>query len=115
MSSIWVKVNKVFIVFDERSQIVSALGCVDLVIPENNWEQKIVDIKTHTVDIFGIGEDWAGKFDHLNTMVEVVYLPRTPSISTTQLKISLSTIDSDAIRKIKQGLDNVLDVVKAME
>jgi glycerol-3-phosphate cytidylyltransferase len=45
----------------------------------------------------------------------VVYLPRTPSISSTDLKKVLSQIDSAAIQKIKQGLDGVLDIVKAIE
>ncbi|MEP4890016.1 MAG: adenylyltransferase/cytidyltransferase family protein [Aliiglaciecola sp.] len=101
--------------YAERAKIVGALGCVDLVIPEHNWEQKSEDIKEYNIDIFGIGADWQGKFDELQTLCEVIYLPRTPSISTTSLKKALSQIDSDAIQKIKQGLDGVLDIVKALE
>ncbi|MDO6709363.1 adenylyltransferase/cytidyltransferase family protein [Aliiglaciecola sp. 2_MG-2023] len=101
--------------YAERAKIVGALRCVDLVIPENDWTQKAVDIKQHDVDVFGIGADWEGKFDELQTLCEVIYLPRTPSISTTSLKKALSQIDSEAIQKIKQGLDGVLDIVKALE
>ncbi|MDU0355712.1 adenylyltransferase/cytidyltransferase family protein [Paraglaciecola aquimarina] len=101
--------------YAERAKIVAALGCVDQVIAEDNWAQKVSDIQTHQVDIFGIGADWQGKFDELNAYCEVVYLPRTPSISTTDLKKALSQIDSASIQKIKQGLDSVLDLVKAIE
>ena len=101
--------------YEERARIVGALKCVDQVIPETDWQQKEQDIQTYQADIFGIGDDWQGKFDHLQSKCKVVYLPRTPSISTTQLKRSLSTIDPAAIQKIKQGLDGVLDIVKALE
>lgn len=101
--------------YSERARIVGALGCVDLVIPEKNWSQKQKDIKEHQVDIFGIGLDWQGKFDELSNMCEVVYLPRTDSISTTDLKKSLSQLDSDLIKKVKHGLDSVLNIVKALE
>lgn len=101
--------------FEERSQIVAALACVDEVIPEHNWEQKTQDIQTHRVDIFGIGEDWRGKFDHLMPHCKVVYLERTPSISTTEVKRALSNLDSNKIKQIKDGLDSVLSIVKAIE
>ena len=101
--------------YDERAQIVEALGCVDKVIGEDNWQQKQADIEKYSVDIFGIGDDWKGKFDELSSQCEVIYLPRTPSISTTDLKKALSQIDSTTIQKIKQGLDGVLDIVKALE
>jgi glycerol-3-phosphate cytidylyltransferase len=58
-----------------------------MVIPENDWEQKIKDIKKYDVDIFAMGHDWDGKFDELKEFCDVVYLPRTEGISTTQLKI----------------------------
>ncbi|WP_438864916.1 adenylyltransferase/cytidyltransferase family protein [Neptunicella sp.] len=99
--------------YEERARLVGALACVDKVIPEHNWQQKEQDVKAYQVDIFGIGNDWQGKFDHLPC--EVVYLERTPTISTTQLKRSLSQIDPEAIRQIKQGLDGVLNIVKALE
>ena len=64
--------------------MLEAIRSVDLVIPEETWEQKISDAKTCNVDTFVIGDDWEGKFDFLkDEEVEVVYLPRTPDISTT--------------------------------
>jgi len=101
--------------YAERAKIVAALRCVDQVIPEHDWAQKAKDIKQYQVDIFGIGADWQGKFDELSSLCEVVYLPRTPSISTTDLKKALSQIDSATIQQIKRGLDSVLDLVKAIE
>lgn len=101
--------------YEERSQIVAALACVDQVIPEHTWEQKQQDIQTYQVDVFGIGEDWRGKFDHLSAFCNVVYLERTPSISTTAVKRALSNLDSDKIKQIKDGLDSVLSIVKAIE
>ena len=64
---------------------------MDLVIPEESWEQKKTDVHEYHVDVFVIGDDWKEKFDFLKEEgCEVVYLPRTPEISTTQIKRSLS-------------------------
>ena len=62
---------------------------VDLVIPEENWEQKIEDVKLYQVNTFVMGDDWVGKFDFLKDYCKVIYLPRTPEISTTQIKKEL--------------------------
>jgi glycerol-3-phosphate cytidylyltransferase len=101
--------------YAERAKIVEALRCVDQVIAEHDWQQKVKDIEQYQIDIFGIGADWQGKFDQLSSHCEVVYLPRTPSISTTDLKKALSKIDGATIQQIKNGLDSVLDLVKAIE
>jgi len=84
------KGKRTLIPFEQRAEIISAIDCVDLVIPEENWEQKITDIKKYECDIFGIGDDWKGKFDFLKDHCEVVYLERTDGISTTELKRSLN-------------------------
>ncbi len=72
--------------FEERFRIVKNLPFVDIVIPEVSWEQKIDDIKEYSVDIFVIGDDWRGKFDHLSIYCRVIYLPRTKGISSTILR-----------------------------
>lgn len=73
--------------YEERKQIVESIKYVDKVIPEENWEQKIDDIKNNDIDIFVMGDDWKGKFDYLSEYgVKVIYLPRTPYISTTEIK-----------------------------
>jgi len=75
--------------FDERAEIVKAIKYVDEVIPEKTWEQKATDIIDHKVDIFVMGSDWAGKFDALKEFCEVVYLERTPNISSSEIKTSI--------------------------
>ena len=86
----WVEKNKKCVISDkDRMEIVGALKCVDQVILEDNWEQKKTDVDKYHVDIFVMGDDWRGKFDFLKDQCEVVYLPRTEGISSTQLKATL--------------------------
>ena len=75
--------------YERRKQLLEAIRYVDLVIPEESWEQKISDVKEFKVDTFVIGDDWTGKFDYLKEYCDVVYLSRTPEISTTQIKAEL--------------------------
>ncbi|MBQ6496610.1 MAG: glycerol-3-phosphate cytidylyltransferase [Firmicutes bacterium] len=83
------KQKKCYFSYEERKRLVEAIRYVDLVIPEEAWDQKIQDVKEFKVDTFVIGDDWTGKFDFLKDYCEVVYLPRTPEISTTQIKAEL--------------------------
>lgn len=73
----------------DRMEIVGALKCVDMVITEENWQQKTSDIDKYKVDIFVMGDDWKGKFDYLASQCQVVYLPRTPDVSSTDIKQSI--------------------------
>lgn len=75
--------------FEERKRLLEAIRYVDLVIPEQNWGQKISDVQEFKVDAFVIGDDWKGKFDFLKEYCEVIYLERTPEISTTRIKRDL--------------------------
>ena len=75
--------------YEIRKQLVEAVRYVDLVISEESWDQKISDIKEYHVDTLVIGDDWKGKFDYLKEYCEVVYLPRTPEVSTSQIKNDL--------------------------
>jgi glycerol-3-phosphate cytidylyltransferase len=84
-----VKGKKSYFSYEERKLLLESIRYVDLVIPEENWEQKIEDIKKYNVDIFVMGDDWKGKFDFLERYCKVVYLPRTPKISTTKIKTDL--------------------------
>lgn len=70
----------------ERVEAVKATGYADEVIIEDYIGQKIDDIKRYNVDIFAIGNDWEGKFDYLKEYCQVVYLPRTQGISSTELR-----------------------------
>lgn len=77
--------------YENRKSLLDAVRYVDLVIPEENWEQKISDIQKYNIDVFVIGDDWKGKFDYLKDIgVEVVYLPRTKEISTSKIKDDLN-------------------------
>jgi glycerol-3-phosphate cytidylyltransferase len=78
-----------YFTYEQRKQLLEAIRYVDLVIPENNWEQKLADVKEYHIDTFVMGDDWEGRFDFLKAFCEVVYLPRTPEISTTQIKQEL--------------------------
>jgi len=80
------KKKKCFFDYEKRKNLLEAMRAVDLVIPEKSWDQKIDDVKKYEADVFVIGDDWTGKFDFLKDYCEVVYLPRTPEISTTQIK-----------------------------
>ena len=75
--------------FEDRKIILESIKYVDEVIPEETWEQKVRDVKEHHADIFVMGNDWEGKFDFLKEYCEVIYLPRTPGVSTTQIKTDL--------------------------
>ncbi len=85
------KQKKCYFSYEIRKQLLEAIRYVDLVIPEENWEQKKTDVKEYHVDTFVMGDDWEGKFDFLKEEgCDVVYLPRTPEISTTQIKKDLN-------------------------
>ena len=83
------KKKKCYFSYEQRKRLLEAIRYVDLVIPEENWEQKIQDVCTYHVDTFVMGDDWKGKFDFLKDYCEVVYLPRTEGISTTKIKQDL--------------------------
>lgn len=84
------KHKKTYFTYEQRKQLLEAIRYVDLVIPETNWQQKRTDMHEYHVDTFVIGDDWKGKFDFLKEEgVEVVYLPRTPEISSSQIKMDL--------------------------
>lgn len=83
------KNKKAHFCFEDRKKIVEAIKYVDLVIAEDNWDQKITDVIKYDVDIFTIGDDWQGKFDFLEDYCKVVYLPRTKDISTSDIKNDL--------------------------
>ena len=85
------KHKKCYFSYEERKWMLEAIRYVDLVIPETSWEQKRRDIHDYNVDVFVMGDDWKGKFDYLKEEgCEVVYLERTPEISTTQIKRDLN-------------------------
>ncbi|MBR2786975.1 MAG: glycerol-3-phosphate cytidylyltransferase [Clostridia bacterium] len=86
-----IKQKKAYHNYQTRKEMLEAVRYVDLVIPEESWEQKINDVKTYNVDVVVMGDDWAGneKFEELKDYCDVVYLERTKGVSTTQIKREL--------------------------
>ena len=84
------KNKKTFLSYATRKKLLLDLKMVDFVFPEKNWEQKIKDVKKYKADVFVMGSDWKGKFDFLKPYCKVVYLPRTPEISSTQMRSILN-------------------------
>lgn len=97
------KGKKAYHSYETRKKMLEAIRYVDLVIPENNWEQKIQDIKDYKIDVCVMGDDWAGsdKFDYLKEYCDVVFLERTPGVSTTQIKNDLQ------LQETVDGVDQV--------
>ena len=86
-----IKGKKAYHDYETRKKMLEAIRYVDLVIPEENWEQKINDVKEYKVDVVVMGSDWANsdKFEYLKDYCEVVYLDRTEGVSTTKIKNDL--------------------------
>ena len=86
------KGKKAFHNYETRKMMLEAIRYVDLVIPEENWEQKLDDVKKYYVDVVVMGSDWADsdKFDYLKDYCDLVFLDRTEGVSTTQIKEALS-------------------------
>lgn len=100
--------------YEERAEILQACRYVDLVFPENTWDQKIDDIKRYKADIFVMGDDWSGKFDHLSEYTEVYYVPRTDGISTTNIKEVVYSVQQEKTLQIKNALDNLNELISKL-
>lgn len=105
-----IKGKKCIIPFEQRSEIVKNIKGIDLVIPEDSWEQKISDIQKYNVTTFIIGCDWEGKFDHLEEFCDVVYLPRTDGISTTEIKKILSILNPELQKSFNDAFHLLSDI-----
>jgi len=90
--------------FQDRLEIVRAIRYVSHAFPEMNWDQKRDDIERYSISTFAMGDDWIGKFDDLQDVCNVVYLPRTPLISTTDIKNRVRGIDDDLRLKLVEIL-----------
>jgi len=109
-----IKGKKSFFSYDERAEIVESCKYVTSVFPEHHWEQKREDIVKNNATIFAMGDDWEGKFDELGDLCEVVYLPRTEDISTTEIKNALSKVNVAELDKIESSLHDVINIVKTL-
>lgn len=84
-----IKGKKAYHDYETRKKMLEAIRYVDLVIPENDWDQKLKDVEEYKVDVFCMGDDWEGQFDYLKEYCDVEYLPRTEGISTSKIKNDL--------------------------
>lgn len=91
------KGKKAYHSYEKRKMMLEAIRYVDLVIPENTWEQKKSDVLNYHVDVVVMGDDWEGsdKFDYLKEYCDIVFLPRTEGVSTTQIKKDLGLADAE--------------------
>lgn len=103
-----IKGKKAYHSYETRKKMLEAIRYVDLVIPEETWEQKESDVKDYKVDVVVMGNDWEGstKFDYLKEFCEVIYLPRTEGISTTKIKKDLGLQEPD------NSIDQIPEQVK---
>ena len=100
------KHKKTYFSYEQRKQLLEAIRYVDLVIPETNWQQKRTDMHEYHIDTFVMGDDWEGKFDFLKEEgVDVIYLPRTPEISSSQIKKDL--YDANNVEESKNSHDDI--------
>ena len=105
----------------ERVAAVKATGIADEVIAEEYEGQKIDDIRRYSVDIFTVGSDWIGKFDYLNELCQVVYLPRTEGVSSTEIraekrKLSIGFVgDSESDLTSLEKFKNELSFVNGIQ
>jgi len=80
------KNKKSVLPYEDRECVLESLHFVDVVFKEDSWDQKVPDVIKYGIDIFVMGDDWEGHFDFLKPHCKVIYLPRTPGVSTTLLK-----------------------------
>jgi len=77
----------------DRVKIINALHCVDEVFVEESLELKRKYLLKFNADILVMGDDWKGRFDEFSDICEVVYLPRTQDISTTEIITIVKSLD----------------------
>lgn len=110
------KGKKSFFNYQERSAILSSCKYVDLVFPEERWEQKIDDINRYKANLFVMGDDWEGKFDFIEskTNCSVLYLSRTIGVSSTNIKLALSAFKQEQKSILEDKLKSLLEDIKSM-
>lgn len=109
-----VKGKDVVIPFEDRKEILLSCHFVDDVFKEESWEQKRIDIIRENANIFAMGDDWAGKFDDLKDIVDVIYLPRTKDISTTDIKGVMKNFRSEKTDEIKNVIGHLKQLVEEL-
>lgn len=99
----------------ERVAAVKATGIADEVIAEEYEGQKIDDIRRFGVDIFAIGSDWEGKFDYLQKYCQVVYLPRTEGVSSTDIRTEKHRLTIGLVGDVDSDLTSLTKFMKEID
>jgi choline-phosphate cytidylyltransferase/glycerol-3-phosphate cytidylyltransferase len=102
------KGKKAYHSYETRKEMLEAVRYVDLVIPEDSWEQKVNDVLEYKVDTVVMGGDWAGsnRFEYLKDYCEVVYLGRTEGVSTSRIKEEIGLQpEEDGVDQIPEAAD----------
>ena len=110
-----IKGKKTIIPFEQRAKIVESIRYVDRVIAENSWEQKRDDIKKYGVTHFVMGDDWRGKFDDLKELCEVIYLPRTKGISSSELKDTIKALSAIDLNELNHAIEILKRIKENLE
>jgi len=105
------KGKKTVVSYEHRVEIVRSVRYVDAAFPEQTWEQKRADIAREGATIFAMGDDWVGKFDDLADVCEVVYLPRTQDVSTTEIRQLVAALHADKLAELKAAANHLQQVI----
>ena len=105
------KGKKTVMPYAHRAEILRSLRHVDHVFPESSWEQKRADIAREGAGIFAMGDDWTGRFDDLGDACEVVYLPRTRDVSTTEVRQWIAGMQDERIAELRHALEKLQGIV----
>ncbi len=109
-----IKGKNVVMPYEQRREILLSCRYVDHVFPENNWEQKREDVIRENATVFAMGDDWVGKFDDLSDIVEVLYLPRTDGISTTEVRQLVNSLYLERVGELKHTVEHLNRMVSSL-
>lgn len=100
--------------YAHREQILRANRYVDDVFPEESWEQKRDDIARESAAIFAMGDDWVGHFDDLGDLCEVIYLPRTRDVSTTDVRQWVNAMQAEKLSELSAAVEHLQRLVRQL-
>lgn len=108
------KGKKAMMPYEHRIAILKACRYVDEVFPEEDWSQKRNDIIREKADIFAMGDDWSGKFDDLSDQCQVIYLPRTADVSSTEIRQLVHSFKQEQVLALKNSAEQVLHLISKL-